>query len=138
MQDIGFAVPGNQVESPRHSDGFFVKVNAKNLQHMVLVGGGDLLIGEQISGQLENGVHRKAATAGRGVNHVFAAFGVEHLHAHVNHMAGREILPLFAFGGFIHQIFKGFVHHQQIGVEQLDILQAGNADGHVAFRQCKS
>ena len=122
MHYISFAVAGNKVEGAGDADGFFVKVNAEHPLGILLVGLGYFVIGEQAAGEVENGMHRKAAAAGGGVNHILAPLGIQHLHAHINDMTRREILPLFALGRLVDQILKGFVHYLQVGVEQFDIL----------------
>lgn len=67
-------------------------------------------------------MHRKTATAGGGINHILAALGIKHLHAHINDMTRGKALPLFAFGRFVDQIFKSFIHNQQVGIEQFYVL----------------
>ena len=56
-------------------------------------------------------MHWETTAARGGVNHILAAFRVEHLHAHVNHVPWREVLPFFAFGGFTDEIFKRLVNN---------------------------
>ena len=138
MQDVGFAVAGDEVEGSGDADGFLVEVDAENSERVILVlfrNGG---IGEQAAGDLENGMHGKTATAGGRVDHVFAGLRMEHFDAHINDVAGCKVLPFFAFGGFADQIFKGFVNDEEVGVEQLDVLQAGNANGQMAVGEFKS
>ena len=137
VQHIGFPVPGNQVQGAGHAHRLFVKVNAENPQGVRFILGGDAGIGEQLAGKLENGMHRKATAAGGGVNHILAALGIEHPDAHINDMTGGKELPLFPLGRLVDQILKGFIHHQQVGIEQLDILQAGDADRQMAVGKLK-
>jgi hypothetical protein len=37
-------------------------------------------------------------------------------------------LALFALGGFVDEIFKGLVHHVEVGIEELPLLQRADAD----------
>ena len=72
---------------------------------------------------MKDGMHRKATTAGGGVDHGFMLLGVEHLDAHIDHVAGGEVLPFLALAAFVDQIFEGLIHHVQVGVEQLHPFQ---------------
>ena len=91
--------------------------------------------GELAAADVKNRVDWKAAAAGGGINHGLGNFGVEHFNAHVDNVARREILPLFALLGFVHKIFKGFVDNFEIGIEELDVLQRRNANCQMRRRE---
>ena len=135
MQHVGLPVARNQIQSPSHTHGFFVKVDGENfVAHVILAARGFFLGGEEVAfGQplffhdlfphVKNAVHRKTATSCGGVNKRFALRRVEHLHAHINHVARREILAFFTLARFIDEVFKRLVDHFQVGVEELDLFQ---------------
>jgi len=47
---------------------------------------------------------------------------IHHLDTHINHISRSEILPLFTFLGFAHQIFKGIIHYIEIVIKKLNVL----------------
>ena len=66
-------------------------------------------------------------TAG-GIHQCFLLLRVEHLHAHINHPARREILSFFAFGRFVDKVFKSVIDYVEVGVEQFPFLQRADAN----------
>ena len=84
---------------------------------------------------IENGMHREAATARRRVNHSFVSRWIKHSHTHVNHITRCEILSFFAFAAFVYQIFESLVHHIKVGIEQFHILQGTHTNRQM--RRCQ-
>ena len=78
---------------------------------MLFVRCGDFCIAKKGACNVEDGVYWKTAAARGSVNHSFAAFGVEHFNAHVNHMPRREVLSLFTFSGFANEILKRLIYN---------------------------
>ena len=72
---------------------------------------------------MEDGVGRESCGTARGINEGFIFPRVEHLDAHVDEPAWREVLPLFAFGRLVDYVFRGIVSDVKIGVEQLPFFQ---------------
>ena len=72
---------------------------------------------------MKNAMHWETTTPCRCVNQGFVFLWVEHLHAHVNDVTGREILAFFAFAAFVDEVLKRLVHHFKVGIEQLDLFK---------------
>lgn len=66
-----------------------------------------------------------------GVDEGFLFLGVEHLDAHVDDVAWGEVLPFFALRGFVDEVLECLVNDIEVGVEELDVLEGGDADGEV-------
>lgn len=147
MQDVRVAVARDEVQGAGHADGLFVEVDGKDLVAdivgLLLALGGrreevaDLLVRVELHlpPDVEDGVDGEARRAGGGVDHCFRRLGVEHADAHVDDVARREILPLLALGRLAHQVFEGVVDDIEVGIEELDRLEGGDADGKVGRRQ---
>ena len=80
-------------------------------------------------------MHRKARRPSRRVNQVFILFGVQHLHAQINHIARRKVLPLFSFTGLVDQILECLIHHIEVRVKQFDVLQRRHTDRQMGGTQ---
>ena len=143
MKHVGLSVARNQIEGSGDAHRLFVKVDGKHLlpdivealdglllerEQQILR---DIFVLKNLFPDVEDGVDGKAATAGRRVDHGLVRLRVEHLHTHVDDIARGEILSLFPLAALAHQVFKGVVHHVEIGVEELDVLQARHTDGKV-------
>jgi hypothetical protein len=83
-------------------------------------------------------MHGEAAGTGGGINYIFFSGWIEHLHAHINHMARREVLALFALTGLDGQVLESLVNDGKIGVEQLHPLQEGTANLQVVRLQANA
>ena len=147
MQDVRVSVARDEVQGAGHADGLFVEVDGEDLVADIVgllfaLGGrreevADLLVRVKLHlpPDMEDGVDGEARRAGGGVDHRFRRLGVEHAHAHVDDVARREILPLFALGRLAHQVFEGVVDDIEVGIEELDRFEGGDADGKVGRRQ---
>ena len=143
VEDIGLAIAGDEVESAGDADGAFIEVDGEDLFVDVVgaaggfflgreeVGLGEAFVGEDVFPDVEDAVDGEAAGACGGVDEGFVLLGIEHLDTHVDDVAGGEILPFFAFGGFVDEVFEGFVDDVEVGVKELDVLEGGDADGEV-------
>ena len=143
VEHVGLAVSGDEIERARDADGAFVEVDGEDLVvDVVGAAGGFFLGGEEVAFRqarvgedflpdMEDAVDGESAGAGGGVDQGFGFLGIEHFHAHVDGVARGEILALFAFAGFVDQVFEGLVHDVEVRVEEFHILERGNADGEV-------
>ena len=66
---------------------------------------------------MKDAVNRKAATSCGGVHQRFMLLRVEHLDAHVDHVARGEVLAFFALAAFADEVFKRLIHHIEVGVK---------------------
>ena len=140
MQDVGLAVAGDEIQAAGDADTLLVEVDGEDLiANVVLAALRLLLHREQVRlGQafvvedgfpdVENGVNGKAGGTAGGINQRLVLLRVEHLDAHVNDPARREILALLTLGRLVDEVFKGVVHHVEIGVEELPFFQRADAD----------
>ena len=140
VEDVGLAVAGDEIETTGDADGLLVEVDGEDfILHVLGAAGGLLLHGEEVGGLLarvdedltpdmEDAVHGEASTAASGVDEGLALLRVEHLHAHVDDPAWREVLPFLSLARFVHEILEGIIDDIEVGVEKFPLLKRANAD----------
>ena len=113
VQHVALPVACDQIQRPRHAHALFVKVNRKHTLFNVVLATRRLalhreqmarikpLVRKDVAPDLEHAMHGETGRASRRVNQEFIFFRVEHLHAHINHITRREILPLLALRRFV-------------------------------------
>ena len=77
---------------------------------------------------MENGMNRESCGAACCVDEVFIFLWIEHLDAHVNDPAGREVLTFLALGRLIDQILEGIIDDIEVGIEEFPLFERTDAD----------
>ena len=134
LKDVGLAVTRNEVEAAGDVHGLFIEINGEDFFADVVVAALRLFlqgeqvtlrefhVAEDVAPDFEDAVDRKARRAGGDVYHGFVLARVEHLHAHVNDVAGAEILALLALAGFVDEVGLA-VFLKQPGFDGLEVGQ---------------
>ena len=143
MKHVSLTVTGDQVQRASNTNGFFIKVNGKDivsdkigLFRNALCGSESITFGKAFSSadifpNLENTMDCEARTAAGGVDDFVLGSGIHHLYTHINDISRGKILSLFTLLSLTHQVFKGIIHNIEIVIEELDILQRSYANRKV-------
>ena len=108
VEDVGLAVAGDQIQATGNANALLVEIDGEDLIvdvilaplrlliHSKEVGRRDALVLQDLPPDMKDGVHGESGGAAGGVDERFIFPGIEHLHAHVDDPAGREVLTFFA------------------------------------------
>ena len=140
MKHVSLTVTGNQIQCTSNTDGFFIKVNGKDvvsdkisflrnaLRSSESITFGKTFFSANIFPNLENTMDRKARAAAGSVDDFVLGSGIHHLDAHINDISRSKILAFFAFLCFAHQVLKGIIHNIKVVIEELNVLQRSYTD----------
>src|SRR6266496_5899215 len=103
MQNVGLTISGNQIQTARHANTFFVKINRENFLVYVVLTSLRLLfhrkemalwnpeVVQNCAPHMENRVHGESSRTAGGVDQALMLLRIQHLHAEINVPARREV-----------------------------------------------
>ena len=140
-------IAGNQIQGSSYTNGFFIEVDGKNIilyvfdLRMTFRRCREQMIYRFISCYLhlfpymKYRVNRESRATCSRIDHRFIHLRIEHFDTHIDNITGCEVLPFFTLAAFAHQILESLVHYVEIGIEQFDAFERGDADGQMRGSQ---